>query len=65
MKFTAGGAGKVRSLTVDAAKKADAIAAFVAIASAKPVQPQQRFRGTNANAADGKAPPAPAAIKKQ
>jgi hypothetical protein len=71
MKFTPGG-GKIRSLVVEEAKKAETIAAFVAIASAEPAKPQQRFRPTNgkagAAAADGKAKaPAtpPTAIKKQ
>ena len=69
MKFMVGG-GKVRSLLVNEAKKAEALAAFVALASAKPVAPQQRVRPTNAAAGAGKAadgkPPAitPPVIKK-
>jgi hypothetical protein len=43
MKFSVGG-GDVRSLTVDPSKKDQIIQAFVAIASAKPPEPQQRFR---------------------
>ncbi len=67
MKFAPGG-GKIRSILPDNAKKAETIAAFVAMASTKPVTPQQRFRPTNAGAAkaaDGKQPPTPPAIKKQ
>lgn len=42
-RFTPG-EGKVQSLKVDPAKKAELIEAFVAITSAKPVVPQQRRR---------------------
>ncbi len=53
MRFSVGG-GKVRNLIADDAKKDQAIAAFAAIASVKPVAPQSRFRHTDANAADAK-----------
>jgi hypothetical protein len=74
LAFSAGG-GKVQRLIVDADKKQQAIAAFVEIASAKPIAPSQRFRRTDAKAqdaagaakgADAKTPAAPpATIKKQ
>jgi hypothetical protein len=76
MKFTPGG-GNVRSLTVNPAKREEAVEAFVAMASAKPVAPQQRFRRTDSGAnnaqknaagaaqgGDGKAAPT-APVKKQ
>jgi len=66
MKFSAGG-GNVRSLTVDSSKKSQIIQAFVEIASAKPIEPQQRFRRpTDAAAADAKEKPAvtPTGVKK-
>jgi hypothetical protein len=65
MKFAAGG-GNVRSLIVDSSKKSQIIQAFVEVASAKPVAPQQRFRQTNAKADDATAkPPAtPVVVKK-
>ena len=67
MHFSPAG-GKIRSLLVDAAKKEDAIAAFVAVTSARPVAPPQRFRRTGAGAlaqpgAAGK--PADTVVKKQ
>ena len=40
LKFSAGGAGKVRSLMVDPAKKAKIIETYIEIASARPVPPQ-------------------------
>jgi hypothetical protein len=52
MKFSAGG-GDVRSLTVDPSKKDQIVQAFVAIASAKPPEPQQRFRRPTEAAAPG------------
>jgi purine nucleosidase len=66
MKFSAG-SGNIRSLTVDPAKRDQIVAAFVAIASAKPPEPQQRFRRpTDAAAADAKGKPAaaPPVVKK-
>ena len=55
MKFTAG-SGNVKALRVDPAQKDRIVEAFVALASAKPVAPQQRFRPpSNAAAADTKA----------
>jgi hypothetical protein len=53
MKFA--GTGKVRSLIIDPARKDAVLQTFVAMASAKPVAPQQRFRPP---AADAKADPA-------
>ena len=44
MTFTAG-AGTVRRITVDPAKKADCLAALVALATAKPTPPQGRGGG--------------------
>jgi hypothetical protein len=43
-KFIAGGTGKVRSVSFDAAKKAAILDSFVEIASAKPVPPAKRNR---------------------
>jgi hypothetical protein len=68
MKFSMGG-GNVRSLVVDSSKKSRIIQAFVEIASAKPVEPQQRFRRPTdaAAAADAKGKPPltpPTAVKK-
>ena len=67
MRFSAGG-GNVRQLVVVDAKKAEAIAAFVAVTSAKPVVPQPRFRRGDANAPDtngGKPPAAPGTVVKK
>jgi len=44
MRFAAGGAGKVRSLTADVGKRADLLQALIAIASSKPPVPT-RGRG--------------------
>lgn len=65
MKFTAGG-GNVRSLIVDSSNKSQIVQAFVDVASAKPVAPQQRFRPTNAKANDttAKPPATPVVVKK-
>lgn len=65
MKFVAGG-GRIRALAVDASKKQEIVAAFVAAVSAKPSQPQQRFRRTDATAQDaaGKPVAQPAVVKK-
>lgn len=41
-RFTAGGGGKVRSLTADAARKSKIIETYIEIASAKPVPPAVR-----------------------
>ena len=59
MQFSAGGAGKVRSLIVETAQKGKIVEAFVAMASAKPVNPQQRFRP----AVNADTPPPPPAKK--
>jgi hypothetical protein len=72
------GSGNVRQLVVDGAKKAEAIAAFVAVTSAKPVAAQPRFRRGDANAQpntagaakaadtkDGKPPAAPGTVVKK
>jgi hypothetical protein len=56
MRFVAGGAGKVRSLGIAAGQTDKILAAFVALASAKPPVPQQRVR-PGAAAADGKKAP--------
>ena len=51
LAFSIGG-GKVQRLIVDVDKKPQAIAAFVETASAKPIEPQQRFRRADAKAQD-------------
>jgi hypothetical protein len=51
LAFSTGG-GKVQRLIVDIEKKPQAIAAFVEVASAKPVAPPQRFRRPDAKAQD-------------
>jgi hypothetical protein len=65
MKFIAG-SGRVRALTADGSKRQEMVAAFVALVSAKPIQPQQRFRRTDANAQDAAVNPAvqPPVVKK-
>jgi hypothetical protein len=62
MRFAAGGgAGKVRSLIVDPGQKDKVLKAFVDLASAKPIVPQQRFRPPAAAAAAGDVKAAPKA----
>jgi hypothetical protein len=68
MRFSPASGGRVRSLTVDPGQREQALQAFVEIASDRPVQPQQRFRPT---AADANSPPdkpteaKPPVVKKQ
>jgi purine nucleosidase len=57
MKFNAGG-GSVRALAVNRSKRQEIVAEFVALVTAKPIQPQQRFRRTDADAKDAVGKPA-------